>query len=199
MAGDGRLTVSRRGLLAAAAAATAALAGCSRLTHGALPPADPPAVSTDPALLRIVIFEIGGLDLPFHAGLVIHTPDGVSIFDPAGNWQPQAAQCTRDGDMLRQVTPQGEAAYLSREGLGEAPGHWVVHVFDRPVSAATARLALARAEAAPPVPPLHCALGVGTVLADLPGFDFIDPGWVTADLLQALLGRPGFTYARRDG
>jgi hypothetical protein len=60
-------------------------AGCSRLFVEDLPEHDivPPSISS-PHILKIVIFEINGLSLPFHTGMIIHTPETRLIFDPLG-------------------------------------------------------------------------------------------------------------------
>ncbi|WP_068305800.1 hypothetical protein [Pararhodobacter sp. CCB-MM2] len=192
VAGDGltpRLT--RRALVLGALA----LGACARVTHGELPEPFGAPVTTPPAL-RVVIFEIQQPDLPFHTGLVIRTAGETMILDPAGEWEPGHLQCTRDGQVLRRITPELEQAYLTRDGIGYLPDSWTTHVVDIPVPAATAALAAERALAVGPVLPLQCATTVSTLLASLPEFDEIEPGWITADLLRALVLRPGVSYLR---
>ena len=173
-----------------------ALAGCAVLTPADLPV--PAASVPEPAAsLAIVIFEISGLTLPFHTGLIIRTPEEVAIYDPSGTWDGQGS-CTRDGEMIRDVSPAQIDSYLRHDGLNYAPGGWTVHRFDRAVTPDLARLALAQAVAAAPTPILHCSFGVTTLLSGLPGFDFIEPEHITGTLLRELVLRDDFTYTRRD-
>lgn len=173
-----------------------ALAGCTRVQHDALPPTRDAPV-TAPNRLRIVIFEMAGLDVPFHAGLIVHAGGVGSIYDPAGAWQPATDSCTREGEVIRAITPVDEEAYLARTGIRYSVGGWVVHLFDVAVSRAVAELALRRMVERPPSLPLHCSHNVSSVLAGLPGFDGLRPHRITADLLAELLARDNLTYTRR--
>lgn len=192
MAGGGALT--RRAFVAGALV----LPACARVSHGELPEPFGTPLTEAPAL-RVVIFEIRQPDLPFHTGLVIRTADETMIFDPAGQWEPGHLQCLREGQVLRHVTPALEQAYLARDGIGYLPDSWIAHVIDLPVTAEVAALAATRARAVGPVLPLQCAATVGSLLAGLPGFGDLQPGWITADLLRALLLRPGVSYTRVEG
>jgi len=186
--------LTRRGVLAGVTGlAVTGLGGCAVFTPAQLP--DPSASRASAASLRIVLFEVEALNLPFHTGLIIRTPEGVTIYDPSARRDPGEG-CYRDGDLIRSVGPAAEAAYLARAGLPGVPGGWTVHVFERAVSPELARLALDRAEAAQRMPPLHCTFGVTTLLASLPGFDFVSPQPVTGAFLRSLLLREEFTYTR---
>jgi hypothetical protein len=187
----GALTFGRRAVLALL------LGGCARVTHGHLP-APFGAPVTAPERLRVVIFELGAPDIPFHSGLIVHHGGEVIIFDPAGSWELGRDQCGREGEVLTRVTPAAEEAYLNRAGVAYGLGAWVTHVFDIAVPAPVAALAAERARTSGPVPPLRCAQAVSTLLSGLPGFEDIEPAWVTAELLNALLLHPGVTYSRRD-
>lgn len=174
-----------------------ALAGCARVQHpDPLPPTRGAAVPPVNRL-RLVIFELGGIDLPFHTGLIVHAGGQGAIYDPAGIWEPVTDACTRQGEVLVNVTPADEEAYLTRIGISYAMGDWVVHVFDRAVSRAVADLAVQRMALRPPSLPLHCAHNVSSLVAGLPGFDWLTPHRITADLLADLLARDDLTYTRR--
>lgn len=173
-----------------------ALAGCAAFTPANLP--EPAARGPDAAAsLGIVIFEIAGLSLPFHTGLIIRTPGEVAIYDPSGTWDGRGS-CPRDGEMIRHATSAQIDSYLRHDGLNYAPGGWIVHRFDRAVPVDLAQLALERAAAAPPTPILHCTFGVTSLLSDLPGFEFIASQHVTGVLLRTLVLRDDFTYTRLD-
>jgi hypothetical protein len=171
-------------------------AGCSRLLVEDLPEHDIllPPIST-PHVLKIVIFEINGLGLPFHTGMIIHTPETRLIFDPLGEWESD--QCRRDGEIIRETTPEIEAQYLARAGLATEELGWTLHLFEIEVAPDVATRAIALVEASRPVLPLHCAKEVSTLLAALPGFEFVEPNVVTADLYRTLRARPDFRYTRR--
>lgn len=173
-----------------------AVAGCSRVLVADIPSQDvtpPPLVAAN--VLKVVFFELGTQGLPYHTALIIHTPHTRLILDPLGKWETD--QCRRDGDVLRNPTPEVEALYLRREGLVTESITNAVHVFEIAVSAETADRAIALAEASMPNLPLHCAKEVSTILAQLPGFEFIDANIVPADLYRALRARPDFSYTRR--
>lgn len=174
-----------------------ALAGCARVQHAEpLPPARGAPV-TAPDRLRIVIFELGGVDLPFHTGLIVRSGGRTTIYDPAGIWEPVTDTCTRQGEVLSDVTPTDEEAYLARTGIRYSLGDWVVHVFDLAVPRDVAALAVERMAARPLSLPLHCTQNVSSLLAGLPGLGWITPHHVTADFLADLLARDDLTYTRR--
>lgn len=195
MADRGPLILGRRGVLAGAVSAAVVLTGCSTLFEpGDGADIEAPPLATN-SKLRVVIFELEGLDLPFHAGLIIPTPETTVIFDPLGRWEPD--QCTREGDLIRNPTAQDEARYLARDGVGPAGATWTLHHLETAVPPAVSRQALALAEQTPPLPPLHCAYAVSSLLSRLPGFSYVEPDVVTADLLRRLRDRPEFVYSRR--
>jgi len=153
----------------------------------------PPVVSAH--VLKVVIFELNALGLPFHSGLILHTPETRLIFDPLGKWQSD--QCVRDGEVFRNVTPEVEAQYLAREGLATEAIGWTLHLFEIGISAETAARAQELITSSRPVLPLHCAQEVSSILARLPGFEFVTPNIVTADLYRALRARQEISYTRR--
>lgn len=173
-----------------------ALAGCTRIQHDTLPPTRGAPV---PPLnrLRIAIFELGGVDVPFHTGLIVHAGGQGAIYDPAGIWEPVSDTCTREGEVLSGATPADEEAYLARIGIRYSLGDWVTHLFDIAVPRAVADLALREAAQRPPSLPLHCSHNVSSLLAGLPGFDWVTPHRITADFLADLLARDDLTYTRR--
>jgi len=185
------LMLSRRNLLLGLA-----VAGCGRALVDDLPSEDITGRPVSaPNVLKIVIFEFNEVDLLFHTGLIIQTPQTRMIFDPMGAWESD--ECRRDGELIRNVTSEAEAQYLERVGLAPQNIGWTVHLFETPVSAAVATRAMALAEERPPPLPLHCAKEVSTVLSNLPGFDFVEPDVLTADLYRTLRARSEFSYTRR--
>lgn len=183
--------LSRRAVLAGLA-----LTACTPLRHGELPPVDRAPV-TARNRLRIVIFEMAGADIPFHAGLIVHAGAESLIYDPAGVWTP-ADQCRGDSEVIFDISPADEESYLARDGIHYSVGGWVVHLFDKAVTEDVARLALRRAAERPPSLPLHCAHNVSSLLAGLPGFEGIEPHRLTARLLDQLLARDDLVYTLRD-
>lgn len=174
-----------------------ALGACARITHGPLvAPFGPPV--TAPSRLRVVVFELRGLDVPFHSGVIIHHAGETLIFDPAGWWEQRHNDFDREGQVIVNVTRAVEASYLARAGIRYSVGGWVTHVFDIPVSAEVAQQAMTLARHAPPVAAFRCAQATGELLSRLPGFAQISPHWITADLYHALLSHPGVTYSRYD-
>ncbi len=172
-----------------------ALGGCAPLRHGALPdPSGAPLQAVH--RLRIVIFEMAGPDVPFHTGLIVQSGAETLIYDPAGMWAPPG-QTRGEGEVIRNITPADEEAYLTRQGIRYSLGGWLVHIFDAAVSPAVARLAMRRAIKRPQSLPLHCAHNVSTLLSGLPGFSDIQPHRITGELLEDLLLRDDLTYTRR--
>lgn len=183
----------RRTVLAGLSAAL--LSGCGSVFFRDMPETDapaPPVVAT--ARMRVVLFELRGINMPYHAGVIIDAPEESVIYDPSGQWH--GAGITRDGDLIRGVTPEIAAAYLRRDDFAYYGMGWTAHVFDRAVTPEVARLAIDRAEAAPRMPPLHCAYGTSGLLEQLPGFEYIHQTLVPGVLFAALRARPEFTYSR---
>lgn len=174
-----------------------ALAACTRVQHPDPLPPTRGAPVTAPDRLRIAIFELGGVDVPFHTGLIVRSGGRTAIYDPAGIWEPVTDACTRQGEVLSNVTPADEEAYLARSGIGYSLGVWVVHLFDLAVPPDVAALAVQRMSARPPSLPLHCTQNVSSLLAGLPGLGWVTPHHVTADFLADLLARDDLTYTRR--
>jgi hypothetical protein len=81
---------------------------------------------------------------------------------------------------------------MATEELGRT-----LHLFEVDVTADVAARAIALVEASRPVLPLRCAKVVGTIMAALPGFEFVEPNVVTADLYRTLRARSDFRYTRR--
>ncbi len=173
-----------------------AVAGCSRILVQDLPTQDvtpPPLVA--PYVLKVVIFELGNQGLPFHTGMIVHTPQTRLIFDPLGKWNSE--ECPREGTLFRDPSPESEAHYLRRSGMVTQNLSGAVHIFEIAVTRDVAAQAIALAEVSNPGLPLHCAKEVSSILAELPGFAFVDPNVVTADLYRTLRDRPEFSYTRR--
>ncbi len=173
------------------------LAGCARVQLDALPePQGAPVTAS--SRLRVVFFEVSGTSVPFHTGLIVHTPQTLLIYDPAGKWRPSTLPYHRDGDTFRDVSPAFEEAYLIRDGIRYFPHTWRTHVFDVGVTPEIGQRALDRVNSSELALPLHCAYAVSTVLSGLPGFEDIEPHRITTVLFDALLLRDDVTYSRRE-
>lgn len=193
MAGDAIKRLRRRAVLAGLVGLP--LAGCAPLVFRDLPETDLDAAPVEAvSRMRVVLFELRRIDMPFHAGVVIEAPGETVIYDPSGAWHPSGE--SRDGDMIRNVTPETVDAYLRRDGFEWYEMGWTAHVFDRAVPHDVARLAIARAGATPPMAPLHCAFGVSQLLSQLPGFEFVHRSVIPGELFAALRAAPGFDYSR---
>lgn len=182
----------RRAALALLAAA--GLAGCVGAVRGHAPPPEA-AAYPGPYRLRIAIFEAAGLALPFHAGMLIDAPEGRVLYDPAGYWQSD--RCARSGDVHYPIDEAAAESWLARGGLEVLGGRWVLHLFETEVPGPVASRARALALEAPALPVGACAWSVARVLAQLPGFEGIEPHVVTSRLLDALRARPDLRYTRR--
>jgi hypothetical protein len=178
-------------------AALAGLTACTGAVRGmsALPDAQP---YPGPYRLRIAIFELERIDLPFHSGLLIDAPQGRILYDPAGFWQ--SSQCARSSDVHYPMTDATAESWLAREGLERTGRHWTLHLFETDVSPEVAAQAFALALSRPPAPVLTCAWSVADLLSNLPGFEGITPRIVTALLLDQLRARSDLAYTiRRSG
>lgn len=196
MAREHPVTLARRAVLGGLCVPIVVLSGCSRILVHDLPTEDitPPPLNAS-SELRIALFEVRPVGLPFHAGLIIHSPHERVIFDPLGAWESDS--CERQNDMLRNPSAQVEAAYLARSGDFPLQGAWTLHLFEIAVAPEVAMQAVTLAAQTPDLPPLHCAFAVSSLLAQLPGFDFVEPNVVTADLYRTLRARPQFRYTRQ--
>lgn len=173
----------------------AALSGCSPVFHHDVPETDLAAAPVQAvARMRVVVFELRAINMPYHAAVIIDLPEETMIYDPSGQWH--GAGVTRDGDMIRNASPEIVEAYLRRDDFGWYGMGWTAHVFDRAVSPELARLAIARAEATPTMLPLHCAYGTSQLLSQLPGFEFVHRSGIPGELFAALRAAPGFVYSR---
>lgn len=170
------------------------LAGCDWPLVRDRPPVEAPPVRAANRL-RVVVFELYRLNLPVHVGVILTQAGETLIYDPSGIWR--GGQRVRESEVIRPVTPQIEADYLSRAGIRYAPGGWAVHEFDTALTPQVARLAQQRIEAAPRMPPLHCAYAVSTLLAGLPGFDDVQQSRIPAALFRSLRDHPGLRHHQR--
>jgi len=188
--------IGRRALLAALAGGTA-LAGAGGCTGWFLGqgPAPAPRPYPGPYRLRIAIFELRRLDLPFHTGLLIDAPQGRILYDPAGHWRHDA--CQRHADVHHPMTEATVTAFLNRDGFDFAPQSWQLHLFEARVSPATAARAHDLALGTPPALAMHCTGSVSALLSRLPEFADIRPSLITAQLLAALRTRPDLRYETR--
>jgi hypothetical protein len=171
------------------------LAGCAGAFRGTAPPPRPEN-RAGPYRLRVAIFEARGIELPFHAGLLIDAPEGRILYDPAGLWRGEG--CERTGDVHHPMTDAEVARYLARGALDLQGARWRLHLFETEVPPQVASQAHAAALSRPPAPMLTCAYSVAALLSELPGFEQISPRIVTARLLVTLRARPDMTYTRRD-
>lgn len=182
----------RRAALALLAAT--GLAACVGAVRGHAPPPEP-APHPGPYRLRIAIFEAAGLALPFHAGMLIDAPEGRVLYDPAGYWQSD--HCARSGDVHYPIDDAVAESWLARGGLEVLGGRWVLHLFETEVPGPVASRARALALESPVMPVGACAWSVARVLSQLPGFERIEPHFVTARVLAELRARSDLRYTRR--
>lgn len=196
MSGDAMRTLSRRRLILGTPAALLVASGCTGLMRGRDPAPEPVAQGqAGPWRLRIAIFEMRSLGLPYHTGLLIDAPEGRILYDPAGRWRHQ--ECQRHADVHHPMTDATVAAYLNRDGFGFAPESWQLHLFEAEVPAAVASRAHSLAIDRIPAPSLACTHSVATLLSELDGFDDLRAHVVTARLLSALQARPDLSYTTR--
>lgn len=182
----------RRAALALLAAT--GLAACVGALRGHAPPPEP-TPHPGPYRLRIAIFEVASLSLPFHAGMLIDAPEGRVLYDPAGLWHSD--RCARSGDVHYPIDDAAAEAWLARGGLEVLGGHWVLHLFETEVPGPVASRARALALEAPAMPAGACAWSVARVLSQLPGFEAIAPYFITERVLAELRARPDLRYTRR--
>lgn len=186
------MAIHRRAFMAMSALA---LAGCAGAIHG---DNDPPRVvgrRTGPSRFRIAIFEIDGLNFPFHTGLIIHAPNGRYIYDPAGYWDDEHA--TRVDDLWYNITPQMEDAYLRREAPGITTNIWRLHLFETEVPDSVANRAVAVAASRPSALFGACSLSLSSLLQGLPGFEEIEASLLPGSLLEQLQARNDLRYSFR--
>ncbi|TVS02791.1 MAG: hypothetical protein EA407_08930 [Rhodobacteraceae bacterium] len=180
-----------------------ALAGCAALFMGVAGSDGLGYAGDGPSKLRIAIYEPRRPLLVPHAAMVIHAPEGHLIYDPAG-WTPDP-RGHRRADVTYSVTPEIERAFLLREEAPMAlavlrsvvqPESWELYLFETEVSDEVASEAARLARDRPALPKTGCALGVSTLLRQLPGYEDINPCWLPSTLLRALKGRDDLTLTQ---
>lgn len=188
------MRIDRRSFLSLAASCggTVLLSGCAGAFHGRATEPGEPYRGAGVTRLRIAVFEIEPLELPFHTGLIIHAPDGHVLYDPAGFWHDPRAP--RIDDVSHGLTPELEEDYLSRASSGIPADQWRVHLFEAEVPAEVARQAIDLAQERPPAVFGACAWNVSTVLQELPGYEGIAPSLLPEDLLRQLQARNDLQY-----
>ncbi|MFN3953653.1 MAG: hypothetical protein ACK4LQ_04310 [Pararhodobacter sp.] len=168
------------------------VSGCAGAFHGRAATPGTPYRGAGTTRLRIAVFEIEPLELPFHTGLIIHAPDGHVLYDPAGFWHDPRAP--RIDDVSHGLTPELEQDYLSRASSGLSADQWRVHLFETEVPAEVARQAVELAQERAPAVFGACAWNVSAVLQDLPGYEDILPSLLPEDLLRQLQARNDLRY-----
>lgn len=172
-----------------------ALSGCAGTILGRAEEPGPVFRDGQVSRLRIAIFEVDPLKLPFHTGVLIHAPEEHVLYDPAGYWRDQRSP--RINDLSHGMTPELEEAYLSRSSLGPTQGLWSVHLFEAEVAPEVAARAVDIARDRAPVVFGACAYGLSSLLAELPGFEEIRPTLVPEALLTQLHTRNDLEYSFR--
>lgn len=186
-----RAALSRRTVLLGLSAT--ALAGCAGAIQSA-PEGTRIAAhrSGYPPQLRIMVFEHAVSELAFHSSAVIDAPSGRVLYDPAGWWSGAPGQ--RVGDVTHGLTPALEAAYVQRDYFGADPESWRLHRFVIDLPPDQAEMALARAQAMPPLAFGLCAWGLSVVLAELDEFEDLPVTLSPRNLLTALEDHPDLTH-----
>lgn len=186
------MSVTRRSFLSMS---LVALSGCAGTIFGRAEDPGPVFRRGQVSRLRIAIFEVEPLNLPFHTGMLIHAPEEHVLYDPAGYWRDERA--TRINDLSHGMTPELEDAYLSRSSMGPTQGLWSVHLFEAEVAPEVARRAVDIARERDPVVFGACAYGLSSLLAELPGFEEIRPTLLPEALLTQLRTRNDLEYSFR--
>lgn len=173
-----------------------ALSGCGgQLFTAATDDPGPPFALPGASRLRIAIFEIRELSFPFHAGVIIHSPEERIIYDPGGYWHHPQARRIRD--VTHGLTPELEEHYMSRGALQDLPWSWRWHLFETEVPDDVARDLVARARTREVVPPGFCVPGTVTLLRHAPGFEGLPMSLLPGVLLAALRARDDLAYSRQ--
>ena len=172
------------------------LSACGGQLYGAATD-DPgqPFALPGPSRLRIAIFEIDQLRFPFHAGVIIHSPEARILYDPGGYWHHE--QAPRIGDVSHGMTPELEAHYFARDTLQGLPFRWTLHLFETEVPDEVARRAVALAQKRDILPPGLCVPGTVSLLRKLPGFGDLPMSLLPGVLLGALRRRDDLEYTRK--
>jgi len=186
------MALSRRSFLSLS---LLSLSGCAGTIFGRAEEPGPGFRVGAASRLRIAIFEVEPLSLPFHTGMMIHAPEGHVLYDPAGYWHDERAP--RINDLTYGMTPELEEAYIRRSSMGPTKGLWSVHLFEAEVAPEVATRAIEIARDRNPVIFGACALGLSTLLAELPGFEDIRPTLVPETLLSQLRTRNDLVYSHR--
>lgn len=128
-----------------------------------------------------------------HSALMINGSHRV-IFDPAGSWEHPAIP--ERHDVLYGITPNFKAFYIDYHARET---YWVAEDTIR-VSPEVAEAAIRRVEANGAVNKSFCAVSVGQVLGDIPGFAGAPVSFSPIRLRNWFLNRPGVVSREyRDG
>lgn len=116
-----------------------------------------------------------------------------AMFDPFGGWTDPFVP-ERD-DVLFGLSDEALGRYLDYQAGG---GFFYVRQ-EKGVPPEVAEVALARAKAHGPVGAAQCARAVGTVLADLPGFEGLGRPWLPDTMARRFARLPGVVTTERHG
>ncbi|GAB4267662.1 MAG: hypothetical protein Kow0013_17790 [Pararhodobacter sp.] len=141
---------------------------------------------TEIALFNVINNESGFGE---HAALMINASERV-LFDPAGTWTHPASPERHD------VHFGFDDAQLFRYTYYHARRTHHVRIQTLEVPPATAEYILRLAQQAGPVPDAQCARSIGTILRQVPGFEWIEVSWYPNDLSDQFATIPGVTEER---
>lgn len=127
-----------------------------------------------------------------HSALIVNADERI-IFDPAGTWyHPQLPE---RNDVHYGFAPEVEAFYIDYHT--RVTWHTVLQKVE--VSPQVAALAKRGAENYGAVPKMMCAVSVGTILQELPGFEGAPRGLSPKALMRYFAKKPGVeTHVYRD-
>ncbi|MBU2956967.1 hypothetical protein Q4511_04450 [Paracoccus sp. 1_MG-2023] len=150
-------------------------------------------VSSEPP--SITLFTVIGIPRGQggHSALMINGSQRV-IFDPAGSWNHP--RIPERHDVLYGITDNYKRFYIDYH----ARSTWWVAEDTIPVTREVADIAIRRAEAHGPANKSFCAVSVGSVLRDVPGFGDAPRGFSPLKLRDWFMSRPGVVSRRhQDG
>ena len=119
-----------------------------------------------------------------HAALMVNADERL-LFDPAGTFQVPFVP--ERNDVLHGVTPRALAAYIDYHAR---PSH-SVDVYELEVTRSQANRIASLIKANGAVPKAQCAVSIGRILKQVPGFESISLSYFPNALAKAFVGRGG--------
>lgn len=137
-------------------------------------------------LFNVVSTRSGSGD---HAALMINADERL-LFDPAGTFN--VSFVPERNDVLHGMTPRAVAAYIDYHAR---PSH-SVDIYEVTVTPAQARRIAALMQSHGAVPKAQCALSIGRILRQVPGFEATPSTYFPKTLAASFANRPGVVTRR---